>query len=220
MPGILYHLLFAKVASSGLDIRNFENFALGNLLPDSATDKRGAHYWQMPSDQYELKTVGFRVPDLALAQKALSSIENRDLALGIFGHLYLDKRFCEELVAKKFDWNADENIIYKRWDRSQSWTPEEFFSSEGMHRGYGESNPILFEDGQLSQKEVEKLPGEIPLTGIPVLDQRKPISWKDQLHGWLADPPRYTGKIFAYSELVGIVKKSAEDFYRDKSLWP
>ena len=69
MPGILYHLSFAKEVYRQLNSVcsiNEINFMSGNLIPDLATDKKRSHY-RIPAS-----VDGFFVPELKLAKRQLT----------------------------------------------------------------------------------------------------------------------------------------------------
>lgn len=210
MPGILYHVYFAKQVYKKLSTRmpiNKINFLAGNLIPDESTDKRRAHYKKEASEK------GIYVPDLKQAKSALFSKEN-SVKLGMYCHLYLDYHFIEGFLIPSFIWDFEnDKITCKR--SNKKWSVKSFFSKDGLYRGYGEINGLLIKDGHVPMKLIDEVPEQLPNTGIEVFDTRIDKTWKEELDEYLSRMLTYTGEIFDYEELTMYIRKLAEQLVEE-----
>lgn len=210
MPGTLEHIAFAKEVyrnmPSNISI-NHTLFMVGNLIPDIASDHSKAHYRKPAS------IPGLFTPDMKQVKTDLYSLNNA-LFLGMYSHLYLDDKFIECFLIPEFIWDYEAmKIINPR--NGMQWKPEVFFAQEGIYDSYSEINSLLLRDGHVSIKDIDEIPETPPLTGIPVFDNWKQESWKEEIYGYLAEKKPYTGNIFDYDRLWNFIKKTAIQFVKE-----
>lgn len=210
MPGLLYHLTFAKEIYRQLCNEfalNELDFLSGNLIPDLSSEKSIAHYSIKASLQ------GFWVPNLIIAKKDLF-IPNNSIKLGIYTHLYLDYHFVENFLIPEFIWDTkNKKIINPR--NNKEWNEYSFFSKDGIYSSYTQMNHLLLSDGYVSLDEIKKIPIELPKTGIKVFDKRRKKTWLTELEEYLENPKIYTSNLLDYNHLCNFIKKTAKQFIKE-----
>lgn len=213
MPGIIYHLAFAEEVYRNINktINNVEFFS-GNLIPDLVIDKKLSHY-RIPTS-----TPGFEVPDMNVVKNELYDINNA-INLGMYCHLYLDYHFINNYIIPEFIWDTSNNKVINprnglEWPVSQFWAP----ASKGgiMYKGYTQINRLMFENGHISKKTLDILPDILPSTGIPIFDNRRELSWRDELNSYLAENEPYTGEILDYDRLWSSISSIAKKFVNEE----
>lgn len=213
MPGIIYHLAFAEEV-----YRHMENkidkveFFSGNLIPDLVLDKKVSHY-RIPAS-----LVGCEVPDMNIVKSELYD-KNSPIKLGMFCHLYLDYHFIETYLIPEFTWDTKNKQVTnprngKRWSFSQ------FFASPSkggiMYQGYTQINKLMFVDKHIKMETINMLPDILPLTGLPVFDNRREMTWREELNGYLAEDAPYTGEFLDYERLWSSISSIADKFVTEE----
>ena len=211
MPGILYHLAFAEEVYRNLPANsNMDKtlFMAGNLIPDLATDKKASHY-RIPAS-----VEGFFIPNMKQAWWKLYCPTN-PLLFGMYCHLYLDEKFIESFLIPEFIWDTEKNMVTNPRNSLQ-WDVDTFFSHKGMYGSYTEINGMMLRDNRISVETVNQIPAVLPDTGIPVFDQRREKTWREELDGYLSEKKEYTGEIFDYNRLWNCISSIAEKFVEEE----
>lgn len=213
MPGIMYHCGFAnevyRYLEGSLDKKDF--FA-GNLIPDLALDKKASHY-RMPAS-----ISGFFVPFLKQAKEELFD-KNDAVKLGMYCHLYYDFHFIEDYLIPSFIWDsATMQVINPR--NGNKWPVSQFFAkpSQGgiLYNGYTQINKLLVRDNHISMETLNTLPDELPLTGLPTFDERRELTWREELNKYLAEDLPYTGEALDYTALWDFTCHIADKFVSEE----
>lgn len=194
MPGILEHILFAKEIydNSGIALDK-KLFFSGNLIPDLAIDKNLSHFRK----EY---IKGIWVPDMDIIKKEFFNPRD-SLKFGIYCHFYLDYFFITEYLIPNFIWDYKHmEVINPR--NGKNWEAYDFFSSNGLYRGYNEINTMIMQNKLISVETLESIPEDLPLTGITNFDNRRNKSWAYELYEYLKAPIPYTGEIFDFNDFM------------------
>lgn len=184
MPGMIEHLYFCQVVCDALSARQTrvykdlekEMFMMGGILPDMAKEHRFSHF------KVGVKKVwGLYAPDLYSAGRSMFMIRNWSLRMGVYAHLYLDRYFVKKFLVPRFQWDMKKQGKITNLATGEVFETEQFFSSEGLYRAYGEVNSVILSKGLLDLEWVKSLPDELPSTGLAVFDEKIETSWKEQL---------------------------------------
>lgn len=219
MPGVLHHLYFAEEVVKDLDkfqsrasglhdkIKlDRDTFYLANLMPDLAKDKESRHFKE---DSKVAK--GFKTPNLKKASKSFLKIENPSIQAGIFGHLYLDRCFINYFIYPQFDFNWQEDKITS-YETSKTYTVAEFFSRDGLYRGYSEMNHIIIDNHLIDMEHVNSLPDWPPQTGIKKYDTWRKESWREELDRYLSHLADTSDMMFLAEDFTGFISLAAKKF--------
>lgn len=216
MPGIIYHLNFANEILKILYRKNgipyssdVIEFFSGNLIPDfSVADKELSHF-RVSSKHLH----GIRVPDLEKARAELLKNGAFPVYLGMYTHLYLDYHFFEYFLPSYFTFSDG---VVKNPHSNKEWSYEMFFARprQGgiLYQGYTELNRIVLEKSGIDPVILDKIPVDLPYTGIQMFDTRKEKTWKDDLSEFLSENVPYTGEIIDYDSLNAAIVNIASDF--------
>lgn len=211
MPGTLLHLSFAQKVCQHINspIDKFE-FMCGNLIPDETKDKYVSHY------RIHYGITGFFVPEIDKAKKDLF-FKKDALKLGMYCHLYLDRHFITDFLIPEFEWDYEKMKVtnprnHKIWDFS------DFLSKSGFYSSYTEINHLLIENEYIDMSIVNNIPNILPQTGIPRFDQRRSITWKEELDEYLAQKTTYSGDFLDYDNLCKFLKNTALKFVYEHNL--
>jgi len=210
MPSVLYHLAFAEtVYEKCKDIVNLDKvrFMAGNLIPDmAAADKLYTHYHVPASVE------GFLVPNMQEVTKDLWNIDD-SVEFGMYCHLYFDYHFISEFLIPEFIWDMENGEVVNPRN-GKKWSRDSFFSEDGLYGSYTEINQLMLRD-HISMDLVNKIPEELPKTGMQLYDIRKGKTWKAELEEYMAEKKEYTGDVFDYDRLweylEGIARQFAEE---------
>ncbi len=213
MPAMFFHFAFIEELyriSSNLPYNKID-FMAGNLIPDmSATKKTLSHYRKASYVE------GFVAPDIERVKKDLF-FPNDPIKFGMYTHLWLDKRFIENVLIPSFIWDL-ENMRVINPRNGKSWSANYFFSSRGMYSSYTEVKTFMLRDNLIPLEEISKIPTILPLTGIPIFDIRRKKTWRKQLDEHLSKQKKYTGNIFVYPALWQSFQELAEEFIYEHNL--
>ncbi len=214
MPGMTFHFVFADEVYRKIKIKlDKVEFFSGNIIPDLVTpeNKEYTHYRiTSPVD-------GHMFPDLAKAKSELFDKDN-SIKLGMYSHLYLDYHFIEDFLYKEFIFDVKNGkVINPR--TNTTWDLRQFFGkcTEGgiLYEGYTQINNLLIKDGYINTNDLSNIPNNLPLTGIPVFDNRYEMTWREELNGYLSRKIPYNGKIFEYERLTSAIYNIADQFISD-----
>lgn len=207
MPGILYHLTFAKNAYENMHFEDVEskiNFFAGNLIPDLVEDKMKSHY------RTNASISGLFVPNMNDVKAELFDLSS-PIKLGMYSHLYLDYYFIEHFLIPSFIWDSEKKMVISRRN-NKVWPYSEFFSPSGLYGSYSEINQLLLKNKDITTDEIQQIPEILPSTGIKLFDKRIERTWKEELSTYLSHKKDYTGDVFDYFELTSFIKKTAQTF--------
>ena len=213
MPGIVIHLAFAEEVFRHIAKKNAVSqmeFYAGNLIPDLVVpeNKAKSHY-RVPAS-----FSGFVVPDMEAVKKDLYD-PNDSIKMGMYCHLYLDYHFFETFLIPEFVWDVQNGLVINPRTNS-SWTSEQFFAKPAkggiLYSGYTQINEKIIQDGHIDVRTLDMLPDELPLTGNPVFDNRRPRTWREELNGYLQEKAEYTGEPFDYDRLWNSITEIAKRF--------
>lgn len=215
MPGIIYHLAFAEEVSRHMKkVVDKRDFYSGNLIPDLVVpaNKKSSHYTVSGS------VSGFGVPDMEVVKKELYDVHN-PIKLGMYCHLYLDFHFINNFLIPEFIWDTEGNkVINPR--NGLEWTIDEFWAPalEGgiMYKGYTQINGLMLKNGHISQETLDILPDNLPLTGMAIFDNRREMTWREELNIYLNEYEPYTGEILNYDRLSNTISSIAEKFVAEE----
>lgn len=203
MPSTLLHLTFAELVYPSLDVDHI-NFLSGNLIPDETNDKKTSHY-RVPFPNSRLQ-----IPKLQIAKKDLL-IKDDALKLGMYAHLYLDHYFIKDFLVPEFVWNFEKmEVTNPRTGKMYEY--HEFISKDGFYSAYTEFNDKLIADGYIDMTIVNSIPTLLPETDLPIFDNRRTQTWRDELDYYLAQHPPYTGTFLDYNRLMMFIEKTAKQF--------
>ena len=216
MPGILLHAYFAdeviKAAPKSHLVANDDSyqqrFMMGNLIPDLGSDKNRTHC------RYRLPyPVGILLPDLYEATHRWPLITSPQDAIraGVLAHLYLDYWFLKDFVIPRFSWEWN-TISLNSEPHYHNWTRKEFFGKTGLYRCYGELNCIIIQKQLVDILALNRIPAELPLTGISDFDERKERSWREELNSYLINPYFVEKPIFDIDDICTFFQEKARDF--------
>ena len=63
---------------------------------------------------------------------------------------------------------------------------------------------------------MNQIPTVPPDTGIPVFDQRRAKTWREELDGYLSEKKEYTGQVFDYERLWNCISSIAKTFVEEE----
>lgn len=221
MPGIVEHLYFDSLIYHSLSARpttkilkdgnveisvykqviNRERFMLAGIIPDLAEDKFKSHY------KYVDRKLGLFVPDLFVADRSISKARNDwSVRMGLYAHIHLDQKFLMDFVVKKFYWDVREQRITSKLT-GEIFSPEEFFSKDGLFGAYEEVAAAILSEGRLRVKGVESFPDELPETKIP---EMKPVKdWWQEFDRQATTNRARTDRIFPVAEAIKFIEEQA-----------
>lgn len=213
MPGIIYHLAFAEKVYQHLEEKvDKVQFFSGNLIPDLALDKKSSHY-SIPASMER-----FFIPDMNIVKRELYDKKN-SIKLGMFCHLYLDCYFIENFLIPEFVWDI-KNLQVINPRNNNVWSISQFFAapSKGgiLYNGYTQINKMMLADGHINMQTINMLPDILPITGLPVFDERREKTWREELDSYLAEDSTYTGEYLDYERLWSSISSIADKFVREE----
>lgn len=214
MPGILFHLSFAEQVYRHLKMPvNEVEFFSGNLIPDLVLDKKASHFRIPTSVQ------GFEVPDMNEVKKILFDESSSSIKIGMYCHLYCDYHFIVSYLIPEFTWDIDERkVINPR--NNKVWPVDQFFAKPNkggiLYKGYTEINQLLLSDKRINMETIKKLPDVLPPTNIPIFDNRREKTWREELNYYLSQNAKYTGEALDYNRLWKSICAIAEKFVKEE----
>lgn len=223
MPGILIHeamgeMVLREQCKKGLDIIKDEDtiqFLSGNQIPDlslESKDKTHARFWG--------HSRCFKDSDIDKLRSQLIDIHN-PVKLGVYCHLYSDKWFIKWQLADVFTEYGEKEIVDIR--NGRIWTADEFFSHKGLYGAYTNLNNKFIRDGMVNKILINKIPDELPLSGIEMYDKRRDRSWREELNSYLNQYEEHknsgetviTDKVFSYDDIIATMRLIAEKFVKE-----
>lgn len=221
MPGMIEHLYFDNLIYHSLSARpttkilkdgdveisvykqvlNRERFMLAGIMPDLAEDKFKSHY------RYIDRKLGLFVPDLFVADREISKARSDwSVRMGLYVHIHFDQIFLMDFVVKKFHWDVQGRAITSKVT-GEVFSPEEFFSLDGLFGAYAEIATVLLSEGYLKMKGVESLPDELPRVNT---SEMKPVKdWRQEFERQANTTRVRTDRLFSVSEAIKFIEEQA-----------
>lgn len=229
MPGFILHIaaaqmLFNKLSnadqtlphntlsfSSALD---WDAFQVGNLIPDSVTDKTFSHF-RHPDRQEKLMVY----PDLDLFLDKYRQLLTDSSCLGYYYHLFIDRVYAKDYIPQIitfYDINGHEadnrsDITHALIKRTGELVPiKAIFSDEYYYGDFTKMNTYLMNRFDLSTDIV--CDGINP--GITEVNYDDIMKIQKQLQGYLHVPEEAMNelKVFDVEELIQFLGQAVEQF--------
>jgi len=218
MPGMIEHLYFCQSVYEDLAghsktkllkngnikfmgergrILDREKFMLGGILPDMAKEHNFSHFKVEAGRVRRLY-----VPDLYSAGRAMKTMTDWSLEMGIYAHLYLDRNFILRFLIPRFEWDLKKRGEVVSKETGEIFTTQKFFSGEGLYGAYGELNFAIIKDELLDVPAIEKMSDELPKTGMSNFDEIVDEPWKEQFKRYTGHLSPRTDQIFSVNEYL------------------
>ena len=210
LPGTLFHIALVTLIRDSLIKHKIltedelTEFYAGNLLPDLAMEKDKVHY------QKNTEAEGLLEPDVYLAKQQY--FKDDPILLGAYAHILLDKFFIDNGLLY---WFVFHNMKVFKKDDGRILTYKEFFGERGIYGDYTKMNHLLIRDGYVTDEILDRIPEYIPQTGIPELDNRKSITWRQEDNGHLSKKDVEVYGLLDYDEMICLLEKSAEEILQE-----
>lgn len=218
MPGYILHItaahmLFNKVKESWNSV-NRGAFQIGNLIPDSVSDKTYSHF-RHPDRQEKLMVY----PDLDLFLNKYRKLLTESSCLGYYFHLYIDRVYAKDYIPQVitfYDDNGQEasnraDITHALIKRTGELVPvQTIFSDEYYYGDFTKLNTYLIQRFNLSTDLVRNIdnPGieEVNYTDIDKIQK--------QLQGYLDVPLDAVNelKVFDVEDLLKFLDQATDIF--------
>ena len=223
MPGFILHMsaarmLFDKLKKSGMyPIENYidqEAFQVGNLIPDSVTDKTFSHF-RHPDRSEKLMVY----PDLNLFLNKYRQLLSNSGCLGYYFHLYIDRVYAKDYIPQIitfFDVNGQEasdrkDITHARIKQSGEMIPIKTIFSDAYYYGdFTKMNTYLMKRFDLSTDIVSTVDNP----GFTEVDYNDIVKIHKQLEGYLDVSEKAVNdlKVFDIEDLLDFLEQAVEEF--------
>lgn len=215
MPGFILHITTAKMLFDTYNIPlNRDAFEVGNLIPDSVSDKTFSHFRHPERNE---KLIVY--PDLQLFLNKYQQLLSDSSCLGYYYHLYIDQRYAKEYlpqVVSFYDKNGKEasnrdEISHALIKRTGEIIPiKNFFSDEYYYGDFTKLNTYLMNRYNLSIC----LSKDIPNPGIEEVDYANISAIEHQLNGYLDVPENAVNqlKVFEAEHLMRFLGSIVDEF--------
>lgn len=217
MPGFILHLTAAKLLLDKLETPIDQNaFYIGNLLPDTVTDKTQSHF-RSPLR----RTKRIEYPELEPFYNKYQDLLHDSSVLGYFYHLYIDRTFFMEYLPKvvtfldKDGAESDEIslVTHAYLKRTDKQIPVQEFLSDSYYYGdFTKMNTYLLNRYQLPMK----LDTNVANPGIEEVEYSDVAKALTQLQGYLGVPESAVQelRVFDVEELCDFLNEATENFLR------
>jgi len=154
MPGFILHMTAAKMLFDKLSWIDQDTFQVGNLIPDSVTDKTFSHF-RHPDRSKKLMVY----PDLDLFLNKYRHLLSDSSCLGYYFHLYIDRVYAKNYIPQIitfYDANGKESsdkasITHAFIKRAGELVPiKTIFSDEYYYGDFTKMNTYLMKRFTLS----------------------------------------------------------------------
>ena len=215
MPGFILHITASQMLFSKYQLPlDRDAFEVGNLIPDSVSDKTFSHF------RHPAKNEKFIVyPDFELFSGKYQHLFHNSSVLGYYFHLYIDKRYTLEYlpqVVSFYDETGKEafdrvDITHARIKRTGELVPlKTFFSEEHYYGDFTKLNTHLINRFNLSVDLNETIQNP----GIEEVDYTNIIKIKQQLNEYLDVPENaaYQLSVFDAEHLIAFLESLIDGF--------
>jgi len=223
MPGYILHITAAKMlfdhlqtvcSSTASDTIDHDAFQVGNLIPDSVTDKTYSHF-RHPARQEKLMVY----PDLDLFLDKYRQLLTDSSCLGYYFHLFIDRLYSKDYIPQIitfYDSNGKEAsdraaITHALIKRTKELVPiKTIFSDEYYYGDFTKMNTHLINRFSLSAT----LTDEVKNPGIQEVDYKDISNIREQLQEYLLTPADTVTelKVFDIEDLLQFLEKAVKEF--------
>ena len=215
MPGFILHITTAKMLFDKYNIDvDQDAFGLGNLIPDSVSDKTFSHF-RHPSRNEKLMVY----PDMDLFLDKYQHLLLDSSCLGYYFHLYVDRIYAKDYIPQIvtfYDENGLEvsdraDITHALIKRTGELVPiKTFFSDEYYYGDFTKLNTYLINRFDLSTS----LDKSIENPGIEEVDYTDIASIEAKLQEYLDVPEDAVNelKVFEAEHLIEFLKGLIDEF--------
>lgn len=215
MPGYILHITAAKMLFDHLkDTIDHDAFQVGNLIPDSVTDKTFSHF-RHPARQEKLMVY----PDLDLFLDKYRQLLTDSSCLGYYFHLFIDRVYAKDYIPQIitfYDANGQEasdraDITHALIKRTKELVPiKTIFSDEYYYGDFTKMNTHLINRFSLTAN----LTGEVKNPGIQEVDYKNISNIRKQLQEYLLTPADAVKelKVFDIEDLLLFLEKAVKEF--------
>ena len=217
MPGYILHLTAAKIfwnQAKNQKLYNENDFYVGNLLPDTTSDKKVSHF---RNPEYYGNMIEY--PDLEMFLNKYRGFLDNSVVFGYYFHLYVDRRFFKEYFPSKFELLDDELKIVKKMNETAHVRIREtgeiisrkiFFSDEYYYGDYTKMNNYLIEqfniDFEFKIPEEDRIITEVNYERInKVLQELRVFTQR-------AVDSKLDLKVFDLDDLLSFLKRIVEEW--------
>lgn len=215
MPGFILHMTAAQMLFEKYHIpANRDAFEVGNLIPDSVSDKTFSHF-RHPERNEKLMVY----PDMDLFLDKYKQLLSESSCLGYYFHLFTDRIYAKDYIAEIVEFfSADGHLASDRADithafikRTKELVPiKTFFSDEYYYGDFTKLNTYLLQRFRLSTDISETIQNP----GIDEVDYTNISTIKTQLKSYLDVPENAVQslKVFDIEHLLSYLEQIVDDF--------
>ena len=222
MPGFILHMtaarmLFEKLKHSACPLWNvidYNAFQVGNLIPDSVTDKTYSHF-RHPARNEKLMVY----PDLDLFLDKYRHLLSDSSCLGYYFHLYIDRVYAKDYIPQVvtfYDVNSQEasdrkDITHALIKRTGELVPiKTIFSDEYYYGDFTKMNTYLMNRFHLSTDIIS----DVSNPGIKEVNYNDITKIQKQLQNYLdvSEAAVNDLKVFDIEDLLLFLEHSVELF--------
>lgn len=230
MPGFILHMTASQMLFNKYDFNthnsaipffnrdveiNRNSFEIGNLIPDSVSDKTWSHF-RNPGRQEKLMVY----PDLDLFLAKYEHLLTDSSCLGYYFHLFIDRVYAKDYIPQIvtfYNKNGQEasnraDITHAFIKRTQELVPiKTFFSDEYYYGDFTKLNTYLINRFHLT---TDFNFAETNNPGIEEVDYNDITFIQEQLAGYLDVPERAVNelRVFEAEHLLSFLEKSVDKF--------
>lgn len=217
MPGYILHLTAAKMFWDRVKDKNIYNendFYVGNLLPDTRSDKKVSHF---RNPEYYGNMIEYPDLDMFLAKYKKSLLDS--VTFGYYFHLYVDHRYFKEYFPTHFVCLDDHLCLETRMSKvsnirvvktGEIISRDRFFSEEYYYGDFTKMNNYLIDQFQLrfdfGVPNDERIIEEVTYDEIMIV--------LNQLHEFSKSPIEavHELKVFNLEDLLEFLKTIVEEW--------
>lgn len=216
MPGFILHMTAAKMLFQKWqqNIIDPNEFQVGNLIPDSVSDKTFSHF-RHPDRNEKLMVY----PDLDLFLNKYSHLLHSSSCLGYYFHLFIDRVYAKDYIPQVvtfYDVNGQEcadrkDITHALIKRTGELVPiRTIFSDEYYYGDFTKLNTYLIQRFDLSTD----FDFYVMNPGIKEVDYTDIEKIQKQLQGYLDVPAEAVSelKVFDIEDLLAFLEGATEKF--------
>ena len=220
MPGFILHMTAAKMLFDKMHSNKMRSdvdvdaFQVGNLIPDSVSDKTGSHF-RHPRRQEKLMVY----PDLDLFLDKYEQLLTDSSCLGYYFHLFVDRVYARDYIPRIVSFHDEsgmeasdrKDITHALIKRTGELIPiKDFFSDEYYYGDFTKLNTYLLNRFNLSLE----LSTNVTNPGIEEVNYADICKIQKQLEGYLDVPENavHELKVFEAEDLLAFLEDATVHF--------